>query len=107
MLDPASAGPAARSTRRGPHPAAGVMLRIHAISRLRGYRRMMRLLVDLNRCQSYGQCVFAAPEAFRMKHDESLEWDYQPPAVQEEKIIRAVHACPVRAISLQTDSSAQ
>lgn len=63
---------------------------------------MMRLLVDLNRCQSYGQCVFSAPEVFRMKRDESLEWDYQPAVDQEEKIVRAIHACPVRAITLQT-----
>jgi ferredoxin len=25
----------------------------------------MRIVVDLTRCQSYGQCVFAAPTVFR------------------------------------------
>lgn len=67
----------------------------------------MRVLVDLNRCQSYGQCVFAAPDVFRMKHDETLEWDYQPSSEHETKVNRAVHACPVRAITVQetADSS--
>lgn len=64
---------------------------------------VMRLLVDLNRCQSYGQCVFAAPDVFRMKRDETLEWDYQPAPEQRERVIRATHACPVRAITVQAD----
>ena len=64
----------------------------------------MRVLVDLNRCQSYGQCVFAAPQVFRMEHDETLEWDYQPPDDQEHMVVRALHACPVKAITLETSA---
>ena len=32
----------------------------------------MRIVVDLNRCQSYGQCVFAAPTVFRLYGAEAL-----------------------------------
>lgn len=60
----------------------------------------VQVLVDLNRCQSYGQCVFAAPAVFRMLHNETLEWDYQPQAAEDQRIVRAMHACPVKAISI-------
>ncbi len=60
----------------------------------------MLVVVDLNRCQSYGQCVFAAPEVFRMDHAETLEWDYRPDAAEEGRVTRAMHACPVRAITV-------
>ena len=33
----------------------------------------MQALVDLNRCLSYGQCVYAAPDVFAPVHEEVLE----------------------------------
>jgi len=60
----------------------------------------MRIVVDLNRCQSYGQCVFAAPTVFRMYGEESLEYDYNPHGTVREKVIRAAAACPVQAIQI-------
>ncbi|MCU1405488.1 MAG: hypothetical protein JWQ43_1791 [Glaciihabitans sp.] len=64
------------------------------------------VLVDLNRCQSYGQCVFAAPAVFRMPYPETLEWDYEPDPVEEERVQRARHACPVQAITVTAVTSA-
>jgi len=60
----------------------------------------MRLVVDLTRCQGYGQCVFAAPEVFRMRGDEALLYQPNPGDEQREKVVRAAAACPVRAIVL-------
>ena len=60
----------------------------------------MRILVDLNRCQSYGQCVFAAPTVFRMYGEEALEYDYNPDDALREQVIRAAAACPVQAIKV-------
>jgi ferredoxin len=60
----------------------------------------MRIVVDLNRCQSYGQCVFAAPTVFRIYGEESLEYDYNPDDVLHERVIRAAAACPVGAIKV-------
>jgi ferredoxin len=60
----------------------------------------MRIVVDLNRCQSYGQCVFAAPTVFRMYGEESLEYDYNPDDALREQVIRAAAACPVQAIKI-------
>jgi len=60
----------------------------------------VRIVVDLNRCQSYGQCVFAAPAVFRMYGEESLEYDYNPDDALRELVERAAAACPVQAIGI-------
>jgi ferredoxin len=60
----------------------------------------VRVIVDLNRCQSYGQCVFAAPEVFRFRGEESLEYDHVPGAGSDAAVRRAALACPVQAITL-------
>lgn len=59
----------------------------------------MRIVVDLNRCQSYGQCVFAAPAVFRLR-GEALEYDYAPDEAQHLAVKRAAAACPVQAIGI-------
>ena len=60
----------------------------------------MRIVVDLTRCQSYGQCVFAAPTVFRFHGEEALEYDYAPGDEMREQVRQAAAACPVQAISL-------
>ena len=60
----------------------------------------MRIIVDLVRCQSYGQCVYAAPAVFRFNGEASLEFDYAPSEEQWEAVERAVAACPVQAIRI-------
>jgi NADPH-dependent 2,4-dienoyl-CoA reductase/sulfur reductase-like enzyme/ferredoxin len=59
----------------------------------------VRVVVDLTRCQGYGQCVFLAPDVFTM-HDEALLYDLQPAGEQREHVLRAAAACPVQAIHL-------
>jgi ferredoxin len=61
---------------------------------------MLRIVVDLNRCESYAQCVFAAPTVFWMKEGESLEYDYAPEDSLRVQVERAAAACPVQAISI-------
>lgn len=60
----------------------------------------MTLVVDLNRCQSYGQCVYAAPRVFRFQGEESLEYDPVPAAEETAAVERAAMACPVGAITI-------
>src|SRR5215218_1229815 len=43
-----------------------------------GRSECMRIVVDLNRCQTYGQCVFAAPTVFELRSEEILEYEYAP-----------------------------
>ena len=55
---------------------------------LRGIRRRfhVRIIVDLVRCQSYGQCIYAAPTVFRFNGEASLEFDYAPDDALREKV---------------------
>ncbi|GJD43658.1 hypothetical protein AFCDBAGC_1510 [Methylobacterium cerastii] len=63
----------------------------------------LRVVVDLNRCQGYAQCCFAAPGVFDVRGHEILFYDPAPPRARRGEIERAVHACPVRAIRMQAE----
>ncbi|MFG1704173.1 FAD-dependent oxidoreductase [Nonomuraea sp. M3C6] len=58
----------------------------------------MRVVVDLTRCQGYGQCAFAAPDVFRMARTEALMYELNPDDREREQVLRAVAACPVQAM---------
>ncbi|HZE32895.1 MAG TPA: FAD-dependent oxidoreductase, partial [Actinoallomurus sp.] len=58
----------------------------------------MRVVVDLTRCQGYGQCVFMAPEVFSMTGAEALAYDPDPSDAHREHVLRAAAACPVQAL---------
>ncbi|GLV55734.1 ferredoxin [Dictyobacter sp. S3.2.2.5] len=58
----------------------------------------MKITVDLNRCQGYGQCCFADPKVFKLHGEEALEYDPSPSDERRLQVIRAAKACPVQAI---------
>ncbi|SDI33164.1 FAD-dependent oxidoreductase [Nonomuraea jiangxiensis] len=58
----------------------------------------MRVVVDLTRCQGYGQCAFAAPDVFRMGRAETLMYTLNPDDANRDQVLRAAAACPVRAL---------
>ncbi|MEU4704021.1 FAD-dependent oxidoreductase [Nonomuraea dietziae] len=58
----------------------------------------MRVVVDLTRCQGYGQCVFLAPDVFTMHGQEALMYDTDPDDAQRGHVLRAAAACPVQAL---------
>lgn len=66
----------------------------------------MRVVVDLNRCQGYAQCCYAAPESFELRGAEILVYDPAPSAEHRGRIERAAQSCPVRAITVQADEPA-
>ncbi|UYQ65733.1 ferredoxin [Streptomyces peucetius] len=59
---------------------------------------MVKLVVDLNRCQGYAQCAFLAPEVFVMHGEEGLLYSPEPDEAQRERLAQASAACPVQAI---------
>jgi ferredoxin len=61
----------------------------------------MRIVVDLNRCQGYGQCVFLAPRVFELRGEEFLLYDPGPDEAQRLPVERAAAACPVQAIRVE------
>jgi ferredoxin len=74
--------------------------RLRRMDSAKGRSEWMRIVVDLNRCQTYGQCVFAAPTVFELRGEEILEYEYAPDDSLREQVKRAAAACPVQAISI-------
>ena len=66
----------------------------------------MRLVVDLNKCQGYAQCVPLAPEVLKLNGEEALAYDPNPDESQRQHVLRAVASCPVQAIILELDPPA-
>ena len=66
----------------------------------------MRLVVDLNKCQGYAQCVPLAPEVFKLVGEETLTYDPNPDDSQRQRVLRAVASCPVQAILAEIDPPA-
>jgi ferredoxin len=58
----------------------------------------MRIVVDLNRCQGYAQCVPLAPEVLKLKGEEALAYDPNPDDSQRQRVVRAAASCPVQAM---------
>lgn len=65
----------------------------------------MRITVDMNLCESHGQCVFAAPEIFSFDDEDYLVYDADPSEALRDKAEKAAVACPVRAITVLADAS--
>jgi ferredoxin len=63
----------------------------------------MRVTVDLDTCETYGECVFAAPEVFALDDgDEKVRvLDGEPDERQLEVVLNAARACPVAAITVE------
>jgi ferredoxin len=61
---------------------------------------MIKVQVDWNRCQHYGQCAFEAPEVFRLNDADQLEHEGTADDSQLSNIEAAVDVCPMQAISI-------
>jgi ferredoxin len=61
----------------------------------------MRVVVDLNKCLGYAQCVFLAPTVFKLNGEEALMYDPNPDDATRLKVLRAAAACPVQAILVE------
>ena len=58
----------------------------------------MRIVIDLNRCLGYAQCIPLAPKALRLIGEEVVEYDPNPDDSQRQQVLRAAASCPVQAI---------
>lgn len=52
-------------------------------------------------CQSWGQCVFDAPEVFQLVNSERKTWHYATDNSLKDKVDLAVSHCPNDAISYE------
>ena len=62
---------------------------------------MTRVHVDMNLCQSHGECVYAAPDVFELGDDDVLRWQEDVDDSRREALEEAVNVCPMMAIRLE------
>ena len=60
----------------------------------------MKVHVDMNLCQSHGECVLAAPDVFELGDDDVLRWKEDVDESRRAAVEEAVNACPMMAISI-------
>ncbi len=61
---------------------------------------MTRVHVDMNLCQSHGECVYVAPDIFELGDDDVLRWREEISPEEREIAQEAADACPMLAIRL-------
>ncbi|MEU6113492.1 ferredoxin [Streptomyces sp. NPDC047117] len=61
----------------------------------------MKVVVDMNKCQDHGQCVFAAPEVFRLDEGGRLAYVSDPDDTLREDVEEAADVCPLQAIRIE------
>lgn len=59
---------------------------------------MIKINVDMTKCQHYGQCVFEAPEVFKLNQDDKLEYTATAEDSELSNIEAAIDICPMQAI---------
>jgi ferredoxin len=60
----------------------------------------VKVRVDMDVCQHYGQCVFAAPEVFDLDDDGELVYQEVVDESARNDVEAAMMACPVQAITI-------
>ncbi|MER6630744.1 ferredoxin [Streptomyces sp. NPDC000987] len=61
----------------------------------------MKVVVDMNKCQDHGQCVFAAPDVFSMDDAGHLVYVSEPDAALRDEVEEAADVCPLQAIRIE------
>lgn len=63
----------------------------------------MRVIVDLDRCNAYANCLMEAPDVFDLDDATGLVTVLQehPPEERRDKVLSAARVCPVQAISVE------
>lgn len=65
----------------------------------------MRVAIDTDLCQAYGNCLLAAPDVFDLQADGLVAVVLQehPPEEMRPAVEEAVANCPVEALTLHED----
>jgi ferredoxin len=58
----------------------------------------MRIVIDLNKCLGYAQCIPLAPKVLQLNGEEAVVYDPNPPESERVNVMRAATSCPVQAI---------
>ncbi len=61
----------------------------------------MKVRVDMNLCQSHGECVLVAPDLFELDDDDVLRWTEDVDESRRAEVEQAVDVCPMLAIRIE------
>ena len=61
---------------------------------------MIKVEVDMTKCQHYGQCVFDAPTVFKLNAEDKLEYVAEVDDSERDNVEAAVDICPMQAIRI-------
>jgi ferredoxin len=61
---------------------------------------MVKVFVDMDKCQHYGQCCFEAEDIFRLDGDSKLIYVAEADESRRDDIESAADVCPMQAISV-------
>ncbi|MFJ5151468.1 ferredoxin [Streptomyces sp. NPDC088353] len=61
----------------------------------------MKVVVDMNKCQDHGQCVFAAPDVFSFDDTGRLAYVGDPGDALRDQVEEAADVCPLQAIRIE------
>lgn len=61
---------------------------------------MIKIRVDMDLCQHYGQCVFEAPKIFKLNDQDRLEYLAEADDSERDNVESAVDVCPMQAIRI-------
>lgn len=59
---------------------------------------MIKITVDMEKCQHYGQCVYEAPTIFKLNEDDKLEYLATADDSELMNVQAAADICPMQAI---------
>ncbi|MFE4679969.1 ferredoxin [Streptomyces sp. NBC_01280] len=61
----------------------------------------MKVVVDMNKCQDHGQCVFSAPDVFQLDDTGRLAYVSDPDDALRDDVEEAADVCPLQAIRIE------
>ncbi|MFJ1791168.1 ferredoxin [Kitasatospora griseola] len=61
----------------------------------------MQVVVDMNKCQDHGQCVFAAPDVFSFDETGRLAYVADPDEALRADVEEAADVCPLQAVRIE------
>jgi ferredoxin len=59
---------------------------------------MIKINVDMTKCQHYGMCVFEAPKVFKLNDEDKLEYMATAEDSELGNVEAAIDVCPMQAI---------
>lgn len=62
---------------------------------------MVKVVVDMDKCQNYGQCCFEAEDVFQLDEAGNLVYESTADESRRADIESAADVCPMQAITVE------